>query len=61
MMRDYDLSVDIDHNLNWPFIPDHPYRLLIIGGSGSYKTNVLRNLIKHQRTDIDNIFLYLKD
>ena len=32
----------------WPFIPDHPYRILIIGGSGSRKTNALLNLIKEQ-------------
>ena len=23
------------HNPNWPEIPDHPYWILIIGGSGS--------------------------
>ena len=23
-----------EHNLNWPQIPDHPYRILLIGGSG---------------------------
>ena len=40
------------HNKNWPYIPDHPYRILIIGGSGSGKTNVLLNLIKNQ-PDID--------
>ena len=28
-----------EHNENWPNIPDHPYRILIIGGSGSGKTN----------------------
>ena len=28
----------IEHNKNWPYIPDHPYRILIIGGSGSGKT-----------------------
>ena len=33
------------HNENWPYIPDHPYRILIIGGSGSGKTNTLLNLI----------------
>ena len=33
-----------DHNLKWPYIPDHPYIVLIIGGSGSGKTNVLLNL-----------------
>ena len=48
MMKNYDESVEINHNLNWPYIPDHPYRILIIGGSGSRKANVLLNLIKHQ-------------
>ena len=33
-MKTYDQSVQINHNLNWPYIPDHPYRILIIGGSG---------------------------
>ena len=33
-----------DHNLKWPYIPDHPYIMLIIGGSGSGKTNILLNL-----------------
>ena len=33
------------HNEKWPYIPDHPYRILIIGGSGSGKTNALLNLI----------------
>ena len=32
----------------WPYIPDYPYRILIIGGSGSGKTNVLLNLIENQ-------------
>ena len=27
------------HNPNWPEIPDHAYRMLIFGGSGSGKTN----------------------
>ena len=36
-----------EHNLNWPQIPDHPYRILIIRGSGSGKTNSLFNLINH--------------
>ena len=42
----------IKHNPNWPYIPDHPYRILIIGGSGSGKTNALLNLIRNQ-PDID--------
>ena len=49
-----------EHNLNWPYIPDHPYRILIIGGSGSGKTNTLLNLINNQ-PDIDKIYLYAKD
>ena len=35
-----------EHNKKWPYIPDHPYRIVIIGGSGSRKTNDLLNLIK---------------
>ena len=49
-----------EHNEKWPYIPDHPYRILIIGGSGSGKTNVLLNLINEQ-DNIDNIYLYAKD
>ena len=37
-----------EHNRNWPHIPDHPYRILIIGSSGSGKTNVSLNLIENQ-------------
>ena len=47
-------------NLKQPYIPDHPYRILIIGGSGSGKTNALLNLINKQ-PDIDKIYLYAKD
>ena len=47
-------------NLAWPYIPDHPYRILIIGGSGSGKTTALLNLINNQ-PDIDKIYLYAKD
>ena len=36
------------HNPKWPYIPDHPYRILRIGGSGSGKTNLLLNLINKQ-------------
>ena len=48
MMKNYDDSVEKDHNPNWLYIPDHPYSILIIGGSGSGKSNLLLNLIKHQ-------------
>ena len=49
-----------EHSEKWPFIPDHTYRILIIEGSGSGKTNALLNLIKEQ-DDIDKIYLYAKD
>ena len=49
-----------NHNEKWPYITDHPYRILIIGGSGSGKTNTLLNLINEQK-DIDKIYLYAKD
>ena len=49
-----------EHNKKWPYIPDHPYRILIIGGSGSGKTNALLHLIKEQ-DDIDKIYLYARD
>ena len=49
-----------EHNTNWPQISDHPYRILIVGGSGSGKTNSLFNLIS-QQPDIDKIYLYAKD
>ena len=37
--RNYDQPVKINHNSNWPYIPDRHYRILIIGGSESGKTN----------------------
>ena len=49
-----------EHNEKWPYIPDHPYRILIIGGSGSGKTNTLLNLINKQK-DIDKIYLDARD
>ena len=45
-----------EHNEKWPFIPDHPYRILIIGDYGSGKTNALFNLIKEQDS-IGKIYL----
>ena len=47
-------------NQKWSYLPDHPDRVLIIGGSGSGKTNALLNLINEQK-DIDKIYLYAKD
>ena len=57
---DYTKENKSEHNLRWPYIPDHPYRILIIGGSGSGKTNALLNLINNQ-PDIDKTYLYAKD
>ena len=57
---DYANENKTKHNLKWPYIPDHPYRILIIGGSRSGKTNALLNLINKQ-PDIDKIYLYAKD
>ena len=57
---DYTNKNKSKHYLKWPYIPDHPYRILTIGGSGSGKTNVLLNLINNQ-PNIDKIYLYAKD
>ena len=68
---DYPNENETEHNLKWPYIPDHPYIIIIliiiiiiiiiiIGGSGSGKTNALLNLINNQ-LDTDEIYLYAKD
>ena len=57
---DYANENKTEHNKSWPYIPDHLYRTLIIGGSGSGKTKFLLNLIENQ-PDIDKIYLYAKD
>ena len=44
----------------WSYIPDQNYRIIIIGGSGSGKTNALINLINEQK-DIDKIYLQVRD
>ena len=65
----YTLQNDLDsitnnnkkkHNEKWSYIPDHPYRTLIIGDSGSGKTNRLLNLINEEH-GIDKIYLYAKE
>ena len=48
------------HNEKWPYIPDHQYRIIIIGGSGSGKTNTLLSLI-NEHYDIDKIYLHARD
>ena len=57
---DYVNENKTQHNLKWPYNPGHPYRILIIGSSGSGKTNALLNLINNQ-PDVDKIYLYVKD
>ena len=46
-----------EHNPNWPQIPDHPYRILIIKGSASGKTNSLLNLVSQQQHIEKNLFI----
>ena len=54
---DYTNENKTRHNPNWPYIPDHPYRILIIGDSGSGKTNTLLNLINNQQILIKYIYM----
>ena len=53
----YSNEIETKHNKNWPCIPDHPYRILIIGGSKSGKTNLLLNLTENQPHIDKNIFI----
>ena len=57
---DYTNENKTEHYPKLPYIPDHSYRVLIIEGSGSGKTNALLNLIKNQQ-DSDKIYLYAKE
>ena len=57
---DYVNENKTEHNKILSYIPNHPYRILIIGGSGSGRKNVLLNLIENQ-PDIEKIYLYAKD
>ena len=57
---DYTNENNTKHSPNWPYIPDHPYRILIIGRSGPGKTNALLNLINNQ-PEIERIYFYAKD
>ena len=49
-----------EHNEKWPYVPDHLYGILIIGGSGTGKTILLLNLIDEEN-DIDKNYLFAKD
>ena len=58
-LDDYNNENVIEDNLKWPYIPSHPYRILIIGGSGPEKINTLLNFMNNQ-PDIDKIYLQAK-
>ena len=57
---DYADENKTEHNLKWPYIPHYPHRMLILGTSGSGKSNALLSLRSNQ-PDIDKIYLYAKD
>ena len=59
-LDDYVNENKTKHSQKWPYIPDHPYRILTTGGSGSGTTNALLNLVNNQPY-IDKIYLYAKD
>ena len=61
MMRNYDESFEVNYKPDWPYITDHSYKDLMINGTGLGKTNVLLNFIKYEQSDIDKIYLYVKD
>ena len=53
-------EINKEHNKKWPYISDHQYKILIVGGSWSGKANALLNLI-NEEDDIDKIYLHAKD
>ena len=57
---DYINENKTEHSKYWPYIPNHPNRILIIGGPRSGKINLLLDLIEN-KPDIDKIYLYAKD
>ena len=57
---DYVNENKTEHNKKWPQRPDHPYRIIIIGSSGSGKTNTLLHLL-NEKNYIDKIYSYARD
>ena len=57
MMKNYDKSIEIDHNPNWPYIPNHIYRILINGSLRLSKTNVLQLNLKNINDQILTKFI----
>ena len=60
-MKIYYKSIKINQNPNWYYIPDHRYRILLVGGSRSGKTNMVLNLTKNQGLRFDKTYLHVKD
>ena len=60
-MKNYGESVEMNDSPNWPYIPDHLFRILIINGLGSGKINVLLYLMKHKRPSIDKTYIFVTD
>ena len=56
---DYTNENKAKHNLKWPYIPGHPYRILIIGGSVSGKTNAFDNIYLHAKDPHEEKYQYL--
>ena len=54
---DYASENKTEHNLKWPYIPNHPYKILIIEGSGLRKTNALWNFVNSQQVLIKYIYM----
>ena len=61
MMKNYDESIEINHNQRCPYIPNHSYRVLIIGGSGSGKTDALLKLININNQILTKLIYALKN
>ena len=59
-MKYYDQSAAINHNQDWLYILDHPFRISIIGCSGPGKTNALCNLTKSEKPDNEKTYLYVQ-
>ena len=54
---DYTNENETEHNSKWLYIPDHPQKLLIKGGSGSGKTNALLNLTNNYQILIKFVWM----
>ena len=59
MMKNYDKSVEINEPyVNRPYILDHLNKILVIGNSGSSRTNALLNLINFSNKILTK-FIYM--